>query len=129
MKALSIRQPWAWLIVEGIKDVENRTWNTNHRGRFWIHASSFNDKTEYIIYARHILTEYGVKVPAREEVLRGGIIGSANLMGVLYPSWKSSYKWHEHNCYGFQMIGATHVPFMKCRGRRGQLSFFEIKGM
>ena len=26
MKALSIRQPWAWLIVNGYKDVENRTW-------------------------------------------------------------------------------------------------------
>ena len=25
-KALSIRQPWAWLIVNGIKDVENRSW-------------------------------------------------------------------------------------------------------
>lgn len=32
MKALSIRQPWAWLIIHGGKDVENRTWHTKHRG-------------------------------------------------------------------------------------------------
>ena len=39
MKALSIKQPWASLIARGIKDVENRTWRTNFRGRIFIHAS------------------------------------------------------------------------------------------
>jgi len=39
MKALTIKQPWAQLIVDGIKDIENRTWKTNFRGRVYIHAS------------------------------------------------------------------------------------------
>ena len=39
MKALSIKQPWANLIAHGIKDIENRTWRTNFRGRIYIHAS------------------------------------------------------------------------------------------
>lgn len=39
-KALSIKQPWASLIAEGIKPIENRTWKTNFRGRIYIHASS-----------------------------------------------------------------------------------------
>ena len=39
LKALSIRQPWAWLIVNGFKDVENRNWRTHWRGRLLIHAS------------------------------------------------------------------------------------------
>lgn len=30
---LSIRQPWAWLIVNGYKDIENRTWPTHFRGK------------------------------------------------------------------------------------------------
>ncbi len=38
MKALSIRQPWAWLIANGYKDIENRSWRTNFRGEFLIHA-------------------------------------------------------------------------------------------
>ena len=38
MKALSIKQPWASLIAHGIKDIENRTWKTNFRGRIYIHA-------------------------------------------------------------------------------------------
>ncbi|WP_206002040.1 ASCH domain-containing protein [Paraburkholderia aromaticivorans] len=40
MKALSIRQPWAWLIVKGHKDIENRTWSTRFRGRVLIHAGA-----------------------------------------------------------------------------------------
>jgi hypothetical protein len=39
MKILSVRQPWAWLIVHGYKTVENRSWRTAHRGRLYIHAS------------------------------------------------------------------------------------------
>lgn len=39
MKALTIKQPWASLIVEGIKDIENRTWRTNYRGRIYVHCS------------------------------------------------------------------------------------------
>ena len=39
MKALSIKQPWASLIAHGVKDIENRTWKTNFRGRIYIHAS------------------------------------------------------------------------------------------
>ena len=43
MKAISIRQPWAWLIVNGYKDVENRTWYTSHRGPLLICASKALD--------------------------------------------------------------------------------------
>lgn len=39
MKALTVKQPWASLIVEGIKDIENRTWKTNYRGRIYVHAA------------------------------------------------------------------------------------------
>jgi ASCH domain len=40
MRTLSLRQPWAWLVVNGYKDIENRSWRTNHRGPLVIHASS-----------------------------------------------------------------------------------------
>lgn len=39
MKAISIRQPWAGLIVAGQKTIENRSWNTSYRGEIAIHAS------------------------------------------------------------------------------------------
>lgn len=40
MKTLSIKNPWALLIAHGIKDIENRTWRTTHRGRIYIHVSA-----------------------------------------------------------------------------------------
>ena len=43
MKALSIKQPWAWLIAAGYKDIENRNWPTDFRGRIYIHAGKKPD--------------------------------------------------------------------------------------
>ena len=39
MKVLSVKVPWAYYLAAGIKDVENRSWNTSYRGPFAIHAS------------------------------------------------------------------------------------------
>ena len=39
-RVLSIHGPWAWAIIFGGKDVENRSWSTEHRGPILIHASS-----------------------------------------------------------------------------------------
>ena len=38
MKALSIRQPWAWLICAGYKDIENRNFDAPRIGRIYVHA-------------------------------------------------------------------------------------------
>lgn len=38
LRALTIRQPWASLIIEGHKNIENRSRPTNHRGLLVIHA-------------------------------------------------------------------------------------------
>lgn len=40
MKALTIQQPWAGLLVLGIKKFETRTWKTAHRGKLAIHSSA-----------------------------------------------------------------------------------------
>src|SRR5262245_6686866 len=48
MKALTVRQPWAWAIATGRKCVENRSWPTNYRGPLLIHASvRFRDPSIY----------------------------------------------------------------------------------
>ena len=38
MKALTIKQPWATLIIEKYKEYEFRSWKTNYRGKILIHA-------------------------------------------------------------------------------------------
>jgi len=40
MKALTLRPHWAWFVVNGCKDIKNRSWRTRLRGRIWIQASS-----------------------------------------------------------------------------------------
>ena len=40
MKVLSLTEPYATLIKNGIKQVETRSWKTNYRGKLYIHASS-----------------------------------------------------------------------------------------
>lgn len=39
VKVLSVKNPFAYSIIYGGKDVENRTWNTDYRGRLYIHVS------------------------------------------------------------------------------------------
>lgn len=36
---LTLNNPWGWFIVAGLKDIENRTWKTDYRGRIIIHAN------------------------------------------------------------------------------------------
>ncbi|PIE97453.1 MAG: hypothetical protein CR988_07775 [Treponema sp.] len=38
-KVLSVKNPFSYLIIYGGKDVENRTWKTDYRGRLYIHSS------------------------------------------------------------------------------------------
>ncbi len=57
MLALSIRQPWAYLIASGIKTIENRSWPTKHRGPFIIHASKLFDeafKRHPVHFVKHL---------------------------------------------------------------------------
>ena len=44
MKVISIKQPWASLIIEGYKKFEFRSWATSYRGKVLIHASQNTDK-------------------------------------------------------------------------------------
>src|SRR2546421_11293269 len=78
LPALSLRQPWAWLVVNGYKDIENRSWRTNHRGPLLIHAGS-SDRELTIDLKNHIKDKYGVALP--ETVETGGIVG---VVGVVY---------------------------------------------
>ena len=57
MKVLTIKQPWASLIVNGYKEYEFRTWKTNYRGEFLVHAGKGRNK-EYIEKFKELNLEY-----------------------------------------------------------------------
>jgi hypothetical protein len=56
--ALSVRRPWAHLIIRGSKPVENRTWVTRYRGRVWLHAGQGWDPAGAALAARLGLLAY-----------------------------------------------------------------------
>ncbi|MDE5889208.1 MAG: ASCH domain-containing protein, partial [Bacilli bacterium] len=57
MKVLSIRQPWASIIINGYKCYEFRSWKTNFRGKVLIHASK-DVETEYLSRFESLGLEY-----------------------------------------------------------------------
>lgn len=50
MKALSFRQPWAELVLQGRKTMDLRTYNTHYRGRLAIHASQTFDRDNCLLH-------------------------------------------------------------------------------
>lgn len=87
VKALSVRQPWAWAIIYAGKDIENRSWQAiNHglkmRGRIAIHASATMSKGEYEDAAR-FMDGIGVSCPPPIDLSRGGILGSVDVLDVV----------------------------------------------
>lgn len=78
---LSLYGPWAWAIVFGGKDVENRSWSTLYRGRILVHASSKRFANENLAAAREQLAHLvgpGVAIPATFPESR--IIGSVEVV-------------------------------------------------
>ena len=116
MKALSIRQPWVHLIVNGLKSIENRTWSTKVRGPILIHAGKSFDKEGYA-WVRDNFPEIDLPLPAEFE--RGGIVGEANLREVVK---ESSSPWF-FGPVGFRLADAKPLPFVPMLGRLG---FFEV---
>src|SRR3546814_16689726 len=110
MKALSIRQPWAWLITQGFKDIENRTWQTKFRGQFLIHASKGMTKDEYESvqwYLSDIAPH--ITLPEFGELERGGIVGIATLSKCVD---NSSSTWHQTYSWGIGLTNIQSMPFI-----------------
>lgn len=112
--ALSIRQPWAWLIVHGYKNIENRDWYTPMRGEFWIHTGKQFDKDGLRWVREHFP---GIALPI--EFKTGGIIGKAILAGC-FAEYKSPWFFGP---YGFLIEQAQEVPFVPLPGKLGFFSF------
>ena len=116
MRALSIRQPWASLIISGIKPVENRTWKSSYRGPLLIHAGKNMDMEAY----NWLKSDVGVKKVVRGSIfLRGGIIGKVNMIDCV-EAYES--EWFE-GPYGFVFEKPEKIKLYPVNGK---LSFFDV---
>jgi len=133
MKALSLRQPWAALVVHFGKHIENRRWNTSFRGEFLIHAAKGMTNREFEEAMDFAFELIGDKCPTeaqlRSMLMFGGIVGRANLVDVIpprsmfYPSGVER-GWHMPEQYGFVLESVAPLTF---EPMRGELGFFEVR--
>ena len=118
MRALSIRQPWAWLITHGHKNIENRTWRTNYRGPVLIHTGQKVDRWARFTPILLLADACGVVTIPRDLPL-GGIVGVATLVDCVTESESPWFK----GPYGFELCDARPLPFVACPGR---LNIFRV---
>ena len=93
VRVLTVRQPWAWAIIHGGKDVENRSWPTKHRGALLIHAGSAFERDGYETVKRLAARP----PPPADEFVHGAIIGVAELVDCVRDSnseWAVPGQWH-----------------------------------
>lgn len=113
MKAISIKQPWAHLILTGKKPLENRTWSTKERGRILIHASKKIDVEAMKLFG---ITDH---LPT------GCILGSVEIIDSIpsnHPDIVNN-EWNQYHGWCWSLKNPEKLTPFKYKG---QLRFFEV---
>jgi ASCH domain len=123
IKALSIRQPWPWLILNGGKNIENRDWHTWYRGPVLIHTSKWFNAEEVrddFQIAKGIASQNGVTLPS--VTLRdlrewcGKLVGTVEIIDCVSAS---DSPWF-FDRYGFVLANAKPLSAqVPCKGALG----------
>jgi hypothetical protein len=113
--ALSIRQPWAWLIVNGWKNIENRDWRTGFRGPFLVHASKGMTRGEYEACRIFIEGFTSIALPPISALERGGIVGVATIIDCVDHH---SSEWFCGE-WGFVLAEQRPLHFLPSKGMLG----------
>lgn len=129
-KAISVRQPWAWLICcfEGFahippKRIENRSSLKHIKGSLFIHAGLRFDSEGYYWLKFKIKKEFRMtegeaflaRLPDPDKYPLGGIVGWANFKGEYVRD--SDNFWYAPGQNGLLISDAGGLPFRKCSGR------------
>lgn len=140
--ALSVQQPWAWVVVRGLKEIENRSWSTNYRGRLFIHAGKtvvphFDILVEEIVNMldrqhtnKQLIGEFldwgfaagSLSKTPGPELGFGAMVGEVDLVGWIT---RSDSLWHEDGLIGWQLEKAKAykepIPY------RGKQKLFTVE--
>lgn len=137
MKVLSVREPWAWLVVNNWKNIENRTWETSYRGPLLIHSSlqfdtsaipwmienGFGMASVAVMDHFKIIAhkKSGELIPENKKEL-GGITGVVNLTRI--TSGYNVSSWAQPGLRHWHVMQGKPLPFMPCKG---QLQLWDYK--
>ena len=132
MKTLSIRQPWASLIIKGFKDVENRSWRTSIRGEIAVHASASKTEDDWddaiitVAVIRAIALseakEWLIKTIGEFDKLpRGVILGTVEITDC---KRERTSPWHFDENWGFYLQNPKELK--KPIPAKGKLGFWDF---
>ena len=118
MKVLSLKQPWAELILQGKKKIDLRKWNTKFRGGFLIHASKIPDKKA--------MKKFGF-----DKLPYGFIVGKAKLVNVKKYANKKEFDKDKplhlaDNSFGNHGFILKEIKRIKPIKAKGQLGFWNF---
>lgn len=135
--ALAVRQPWAWAIVHGRKDIENRTLDACVKGgmkpgrRIAILASVGMTRDEYESAAEFINDVSGLwstpPCPPAHELLRGGIIGTVYVCDIVKDS-TSPWFIEQRLGRGLLLADAKPCEFVRAGGKLGYFRWSRMPG-
>lgn len=121
MKAVSIRQPWAWAIAYGHKTIETRTWSTDYRGPLLIVSSLKADKKMLDWFVKETgqriesQMEYG-KAIAVAELTDCRLMTEADQEAALCDIYPKAFSWVLENVRAINPFPVT-----------GQLGLYEVE--
>jgi hypothetical protein len=123
LKALSLKQPYAELLVSGRKTIEIRKWNTKFRGLFLVHAF------------KNVNNEACTRLNIDPKILtKGAIIGQANLSAVKIYQNEGSFIKDNSKHFAGSNYDETKYGFLVTQAKRfqipipqtGKLGFFDV---
>ena len=127
MKALSIQQPWAWLILSGYKDLENRTWQTKHRGRILIHTGQRvepnKEDLEYGFFTAMMASgdkEVDIRKRYETEMVTGALVGFASIDECISNSESDWFSGPHAFKLSSPVLWSQGIPY------KGRLGLFEV---
>jgi len=129
MRALSLTQPWATLVVTGEKEVETRSWRTNHHGMIAIHASKgfptwARGEAHYPVF-REAIRRHGYD--SAPDLPTGAIIGVATLIGCVRTQdvrgrltfKEQAFGDYADGRFGWYLSEPQRIEPIPCRGALG----------
>lgn len=125
LQALSVRQPWASMIISGMKNIELRSWKTNYRGWLWIHSGKKADAAALELLGDEV-----------QDYQTGGLLGIAQLSDVQKietpAQWQAlrsghrSPSWFQEGVYGWHFSDA--IALRQIVPALGELYLFPLAG-
>lgn len=112
MKVITLKQPWATLVAEGIKEYEFRSWKTNYRGKLLIHAGSGIDKEEMKKF-EHLNLEYPSKRIIAEVELIVCLLLDENLNKKIIEENNIAYGSKKRTGYAWKLKNAKKINLEK----------------